>query len=276
MSQVQSHIDELRRRFENVRVVRQIPSETLLQVDQTSTNCGYLLVLYVALDANFPRSPPTVAYFNGRRISIAAETGTADVWDPAKSRLADAVSNAFANLANMWGSVGPPSMNQISSQLSLLSDSMLQDIISYPSCLESYAYQLPFTKGIRDASGQTIDEIERVAKENLTLQPEVAQLQKEVEELQQRLSDQIGKLQEMQGSLALLNSIKSPEVLAKTFAADVKTLDTQCDDIAKDLLAVNYSTDKRRFDELLEQYRLRAKERHIMDLKRRAYYASIS
>ncbi|KAH9586114.1 Modifier of rudimentary [Trypanosoma melophagium] len=277
--QQEAHINELKRHFEGVRVVRQTPSETLLQVDHINPDRGYTLMLYVALDSKFPQTPPTVAYFSGRKIPIIAmetDNATSDGWNPETSRLVDAVAVAFSNLANLWGSAVPPSMDQITSQLESLSDSMLEDIISNPNCLESYAYQLPFLKGIRDASGQTIDDIERVAKENLTLQPEVEGLRKEVDDLQQRLDAQLSILKKTQASTPLLDSIGTPEALAKTFAADVRMLDTQCEDIAKELLSVDCNADRRRFDGLLEEYRKKAKERHIMDLKRRAYHASLN
>ncbi|ORC89752.1 uncharacterized protein TM35_000112860 [Trypanosoma theileri] len=277
--QQQAHIEELKRHFENVRVVRQTSSETLLQVEHMNPDRGYTLVLYVALDSKFPRTPPTVAYFGGRKVpitAVGADNSTSGEWNPTTSRLVDAVAVAFSNLANLWGSAAPPSMEQIANQLEALSDSMLEDIISNPNCLESYAYQLPFLKSIRDASGQTIDDIERVAKENLTLEPEVEGLRKEVDDLQQRLDAQLSVLKKLQASTPLLDAVSSPEALAKTFAADVLTLDKQCEDIAKKLLAVDCNADRRRFDDLLEEYRKKAKERHIMDLKRRAYHASLN
>ncbi|ESL11971.1 hypothetical protein TRSC58_00270 [Trypanosoma rangeli SC58] len=277
MPQVQQYIDELRRRFGNVTVLHQTASETFLQVEHVVPERGYTEVLCVALGAKFPRAPPIVTYFDGRAISIASSDSSTDGgWDSSTSKLADAVGNAFANLADLWGSVAPPSMESLLAQLGLLSDSMLQDIVSNPNCLESYAYQLPFFKAIRDAGGQTIDEIERVANENLKLQPVLDQLRDEVEELQRSLEQNAQSVQKVLQSTPLLNSISSPENLAKTLAADVKALDAQGEEIARRLLQVDYATDRRRFDELLEEYRQKAKERHVMDLKRRAYCASLT
>lgn len=278
MSQLQSHLDELRRRFADVTVVHQTSSETRLQVEDAGPANGCTLTLCVTLDAMFPRSPPSVTYFDGRRISIAATSDASpqSAWDPTASRLADAVANAFSNLANLWGSVVPPSRDVLVAQLGSLSDLMLRDVISNQNCLESYAYQMPFSKALRTASEQTIDEIERVAKENMNLQPEIEKLRDEVRELQQRLAEAVERLQGLQESTPLLNSIGTPQNVAKTFAKHVKTLDKECEETAKKLLQVNCATEKRLFDNLLEEYTQKAKERHIMDLKRRAYYASLS
>ncbi|RNF26863.1 uncharacterized protein Tco025E_00945 [Trypanosoma conorhini] len=276
MHPVQPHIDELRRRFSSVKVLHQTASEMFLRVEHALPELGCTAVLCVALDSAFPRKPPIVTYFDGRTLPISPTDGsTEDAWDPASSRLADAVANAFANLALLWGSVVPPSPESLAAQLSSLSDSMLLDIVSNPNCLESYAYQLPFFKAIRDASGQTLDEIERVANENLKLQPVLDQLRAEVEGLQLSLEQSVQSVQKVPQLVPLLNSISSQENLAKALATDVKALDAQREEIARRLLQVDYATDRRRFDALLEEYRGKAKERHVMDLKRRAYCASL-
>ncbi|EKG06366.1 hypothetical protein TCSYLVIO_002536 [Trypanosoma cruzi] len=277
MLRMQPYVDELKSRFGNVTVIHNSSAETLLQVEHVIPDRGYAAVLCVTLGVHFPRTPPIVTYFDGRKISLASPDGSApDAWDPSKSKLVDAVGNAFANLANLWGSVVPPSMELLTSQLSSLSDSMLQDIVSNPNCLESYAYQLPFFKAIRDASCQTIDDIERVANENLKLQPVVENLRAELEGLQRSLEQNVQSMQKMLRATPLLNSIGTPESLAKTLATDVRTLDAQCEEIAKKILQLDCATDKLRFDNLLEEYREKAKERHFIDLKRRAYCASLT
>lgn len=282
MSHLGGHIDALRTRFGNVEIVCQRPGETLLQVEREELTHGCTLTLYVALSETFPNSPPTVAYAGGRKVSIAPEdpAGVAAmsqaVWVPGKSQLVDAVGNAFNNIANLWGDVAPPSLKEVEGALASKSDSVLEDIASNPNCLESYSHQLSFLKKVRDARLRAADDVEKALEENRRLQKEVMRVRGEVEELQQRLEAQLATVQDARRRIPLLDAIGSPEALAKTLAADVKTLDTQCEKIAKDLLAVDYSSDKRDFDTLIEEYKQKAKERHIMDLKRRAYHASLA
>nr|CCC95417.1 unnamed protein product [Trypanosoma congolense IL3000] len=270
----ESHIKELQRRFGDVHVIFQRPSETLLQVNHVMPTNGYKLTLYVALDEAFPSTAPTVAYVSSRPVSIAPQDPAgraAGAWVPETSQLADAVENAFNNISALWGDVAPPTIDYVRNALQTSSDSMLDGIVSNPNCLESFAHQLSFLKKVRDARLRTSEEVRGALQRTQELQKTVSLLSSEVKEIQQRFESHVVAVQEARKRIPILDSVGTPGALAKTFAEDVKTLDMERDKIAKKLLEVDHNADKRSFDQFLEMFKTKAKERHITDLKRHAY-----
>ncbi|KAG8348379.1 putative Modifier of rudimentary (Mod(r)) protein [Trypanosoma vivax] len=288
MSIMQTHIDELGSKFGKVSFVHRASLETVLKVEHLEPTTGYMLELYVTLDSAYPHSSPRVTHLNGQHVSIApggylvdmnqstGNTSVGTAWDPATSRLSDAVANAFLNAAKLWGSVAPPTEAGIYACLNTLTDSMLHDICTNSHYLELYAQQLPFSKALREARRQEIDSLDRLLRSEKGLRQSVGELHSEVGQLQEHLESLLALVEKFEDTAPIVCSIGSPDALSRTFATDVKTLDARCEATARELLAVEYGTDKRSFDTLLEDFKRQAKERHVMDLKRRAYHASLT
>lgn len=273
-------MEELRREFPSTSTVTESSQETVLKVDHVlriSPTTEYALSLYVTVPAAFPKSAPKATMpYCCHNVPITppninpSET-QAYQWSSTASSLVEAVRNAFQNAADCWGPVEPPSMHGVTLQLSGETDRLLQDLAGNPNCLDAYCYQMPIVKQMREASRQTINEIERVASENTRLRGEVETLERQVEELQQRLGDQVTQLQRL-GQNPLLTSVCTPEALLKTLEDDVRLMSGDCMALGKRALDA-YKTDRGTFQDLLEQYKTQSKAMHMLDLKRLSYRA---
>lgn len=275
-----AQLAELRKQFPSTSVVRESAQQTVLKVDhllRISPTTEYALSLFVALPSSFPKSAPqTTMPYCCHNVPITPPNinpseAAAYQWDSTASTLVEAVRNAFQNAADCWGPVEPPSMRSVTLQLSGETDRLLRDLISNPNCLDAYCYQMPIIKQMREASRQTIGEIERVANENTQLRAEVEELEKKVEGIQQQLSDQVSQLQRL-GQNRLLTSVCTPEALIRTLESDVRTMNAENMTVGKKALDA-YKTDKSSFQDLLDQYKAKSKAMHMLDLKRISYRA---
>ncbi|KAK7201016.1 Modifier of rudimentary (Mod(r)) protein [Novymonas esmeraldas] len=275
-----SQLEELRRQFPSTAVVTESAQETVLKVDHVlriSPTTEYTLSLYVTLPSLFPKVAPraTMPYCCHNvpitPPNINPSEAVAYQWSGTASTLVEAVRNAFQNAADCWGPVEPPSMHSVTLQLSGETDRLLRDLVVNPNCLDAYCYQLPIVKQMREASRQTVNEIERVASENTSLRSEVETLESKVEALQQRLGDQVAQLQRL-GQNALLTSVCTPEALLKTLEEDVRTMSGDCMAVGRRALDA-YRTDRAAFQDLLAQYKTQSKAMHMLDLKRISYRA---
>ncbi|KAG5474622.1 hypothetical protein LSCM4_03795 [Leishmania orientalis] len=273
-------LEELRRQFPSTSVVTESAQETVLKVDHVvriSLTAEYALSLYVTLPSAFPKAAPraTMPYCCHNVPITPPYTNPSEAsayqWSSAASTLVEAVRNAFQNAADCWGPVEPPSMHGITLQLSGETNRLLQDLVTNPNCLDAYCYQLPIIKLMREASRQTISEIERVANENTRLRNEVETLEGQVKDLQQRLGEEVAHLQQL-GQNRLLASVGTPEALIKTLEEDVRKMSSDCMAVGKRALDA-YKSDKDGFQDLLEQYKAQSKEMHMLDLKRISYRA---
>lgn len=275
-----AQLAELRKQFPSTTVVTESAQETVLKVDHVlriSPTTEYALSLFVSLPSSFPKSAPkTTMPYCCHSIPITPPNinpseAQAYQWESSASTLVEAVRNAFQNAADRWGPVEPPSMRGVTLQLSGETDRLLRDLVSNPNCLDAYCYQLPIVKQMREASRQTIGEIERVANENTLLRSEVETLEKKVEGMQHQLSDQVAQLQRL-GQNRLLTSVCTPEALIRTLETDVRKMSGDCMAVGKKALDA-YKTDKSSFQDLLEQYTAQSKAMHMLDLKRISYRA---
>ncbi|GET89973.1 hypothetical protein, conserved [Leishmania tarentolae] len=275
-----SQLGELRRQFPSTSVVTESAHETVLKVDDVlriTPITEYALSLYVTLPASFPKTAPraTMPYCCHNvpitPPNINPSEALAYQWSSTTSTLVDAVRNAFQNAADCWGPVEPPSMRNITLQLSGETDRLLRDLVTNPNCLDAYCYQLPIVKLMRKVSRQTIGEIERVANENTTLRNEVETLQAKVQHQKQQLSEQVSQLQQLERN-PLLISVGTPAALIKTLEDDVRKMSSDCMTLGRRALDA-YKTDKSDFQDLLGQYKAQSKEMHMLDLKRLCYRA---
>jgi hypothetical protein len=275
-----AQLAELRKQFPATSVVKESAQEMVLKVDhmlRISPTTEYALSLFVSLPSSFPKSAPkTTMPYCCHSIPITPPNinpseAQAYQWDSSASTLVEAVRNAFQNAADRWGPVEPPSMRSVALQLSGETDRLLRDLVSNPNCLDAYCYQLPIVKQMREASRQTISEIERVANENTLLRSEVETLEKKVVGMQRQLSEQVSQLQQL-GQNRLLASVCTPEALIRTLEADVRKMSGDCMTVGKKALDA-YKNDKSTFQDLLEQYKTQSKAMHMLDLKRISYRA---
>lgn len=275
-----AQIADLHREFPSTVTVKETASELLLQVNHNiriSSSTEYGLSLYIKLLSTFPQTAPVATMpYTSKTVpitppNISPSEVAAYQWDSQNSSLAEAVRNAFHNAADRWGPVAPPTMENVALQLSGETDRLLNDLVSNPNCLDAYCYQLPIVKQMREASRQTVSEVERVATENVKLRPVVEDLQADVRRLQTQLQQQVEALQKI-GSTPLLTSVCTPEALVKTLESDVRTLNNECRSIGKAALAM-YKTDKRGFQDQLEQYKAKSIQMHTLDMKARTFRA---
>lgn len=275
-----TQLEELRRQFPSTSVVTESAQETVLKVDDVlriTPMTEYALSLYVTLPSSFPKASPRVTMpYCCHNVPITPPNinpseALAYQWSSTTSTLVEAVRNAFQNAADCWGPVEPPSMRSVTLQLSGETDRLLQDLVTNPNCLDAYCYQLPIVKLMREASLQTISEIERVANENTTLRNEVETLEAQVKDLQQHLDEQVSQLQQLEQN-RLLMSVGTPEALMKTLEDDVRRMSSDCMTLGRRALDA-YKADKGGFQDLLEQYKAQSRAMHILDLKRISYRA---
>lgn len=275
-----AQLAELHKQFPSTTVVTETAQETVLKVDHVlriSPTTEYALSLFVSLPASFPKSAPkaTMPYcchsIPITPPNINPSEAQAYQWEGSASTLVEAVRNAFQNAADRWGPVEPPSMRSVTLQLSGETDRLLRDLVTNPNCLDAYCYQLPIVKQMREASRQTIGEIERVANENTLLRSEVETLERKVEGMQRQLSDQVAQLQRL-GQNRLLSSVCTPEALIRTLEADVRKMSGDCMAAGKKTLDA-YRTDRGSFQDSLEHYKAQSKAMHMLDLKRISYRA---
>lgn len=264
--------------FPSTSTLRETSSELLLKVDHSirlSSTTEYNLTLFIKILSSFPKTAPIATMpYCFRTIPITPPNVNptemaAYQWDPNASTLTEAVRNAFQNAADRWGPVAPPTMAGVSLQLSGETDTLLEDLTNNANCLDAYCYGMPIVKQMREASKQTLNEVERVANENVKLRPEVEELQREVQRMQAQLTQQVDQLQKA-SSNKLLTAVCTPEALVSTLEADARRLDGECRALGKQALAA-HATDRRAFQDLIEQYKAKSKQMHLLDLKRRAY-----
>ncbi|KAG5500382.1 hypothetical protein JKF63_03474 [Porcisia hertigi] len=275
-----AQLEELRRQFPLTSVVVESAEETVLKVDHAlriSPTTEYALSLHVELPSTFPNAAPraTMPYCCHEvpitPPGLSPSEALAYQWSSTTSTLVEAVRNGFQNAADYWGPVEPPSMRSAALQLSGETDLLLRDLANNPSCLDAYCYQLPIVKSMREAGRQTVEEMERLAGESMTLRAEVETLETKVAELQQRLGERVSRLQQL-GENRLLSSVCTPEALLKTLEGDVRRMSSACVAVGKRALDA-CRVGKSGFQDLLEQYRAQSKAMHMLDLKRISYRA---
>lgn len=278
-----AQLTNLRKEFPDTTCVKETSADTLLKVDHDYTispGKTYGLTLYVKLGQSFPRVAPSVTLpYCFRPVPITppdvrATELDAYKWDPLGSSLAEAVRNAFQHAAARWGPVEPPTMNNVLPLLAAETDRLLQDLVENSNCLEAYCYQFPIIKKMREAAEQTVDEVEKVANENIKLRAEVEGLQVSVESMQKALQQQVDALQQLGGN-TLLTSVCTPQALLQTLEEDVRRLNEERSAVGKKATSA-YHTDRRAFQETLEQYKGISRTMHLLDLKCRAYRTQIS
>jgi hypothetical protein len=267
------HIDSLRQAFPVVEIVRDADSVTVLRVDRPQPRGGSVLSVLVTLEADFPRSAPTVRTLGGREISIGVADGTAASWDPATSLLGIAVGNALNNLQSLLGEMPPPSIDAILPSLANLTDDVLGDLASNPLCMECFAYQIPFAKKVREETKTIVATLERTAMSNIRSKAAVEQLRLDVKSLQQRLQDSMRAIQEVKETPQFMETCTTSGV-TRLVDGFIKQTAADANRDADHVLACSLPAEREAFEAALNAFIDRRRQVHEADLKKRSLLQS--
>lgn len=259
------HIDALMQRFPQSRCTSDSPLHVFEVVETTTVQDGVSravppMVLYVTLDQSFPVSPP-VAKTQTDLIITAAR------WE-STTLLSEAVETMFLRLRELWGRSNPPSLADLP-QLGNISDEVLNDLLANMFCFESFVFQLPYCRALRDAIASSVEHVEKAANSNLDIRGPISQLSDDVKSLQTSAREQADELLQAKKEATELLPFVTPMGVLKAFAPELQ----ECE-IAAGALADQYAQQEASSSTLLEEYlELRVKY-HSRDLKRRAYASS--
>jgi hypothetical protein len=265
----QLHIDGLRHVHKITVHAENQHGDILVDVEQNHN--GDVLNVYVTLGKDFPLKAPHITTATGQ-VLRCSPPGTA--WNPQLTVLAEAVQAAFTQLGELWGRIRPPSLMSLKKDLDGLSDDLLRDIVENPTCLETFAYQLPLCKAMREESLNVLRQLETTAEGNRQLIEAVSAARKEVQSGASTLQDNIKALQG-QNIKALIDA-SSKERIIQQFTRASRGIQQKCDDVERQCVSLDPSAAEFRksVEQLREQFLAQRIQFHDHELRRRAFAAS--
>lgn len=263
------HIDGLRQAFKITVHPENHHGDIVVDVEQNIS--GDVMNVYATLGRDFPLQPPRITATTGQLLRCAPAGG---VWNPDMTVLAEAVTEALTHLRELWGRIKPPSLMTLTKDLQTHSDDLLSDIIENPTCLETFAYQLPVCKAMRDASVEILKQLEAAAEVNRQLIESVSAVRAEIKVASADLEDNVKALQ-CQPVPSMLEA-SSKERIIQQFTRASRTIQQNCDDIERQCVSLdpNAAEFRKSVEQLREQFLAKRTQFHDHELRRRAFAAS--
>lgn len=231
------------------------------------------LSVYVTLSSTFPRSPPTISTANGILLRCAP---IGRQWNGELDVLAEAVREAVQHLQQLWGSVKPPTLKRLAPSLAQLSDDALHDIASNSQCQETFAYQLPVAKQMREELMRLADELEASASANAALAARVQSEEASVADLRRRLGETAAWLEPKRSLLQDLCMMTSDDGITRLLTKEAKSSHADSEEVERRIVGLDPSSAewKRQLTDLREKYVTLRRQFHCKELTRRSFAAS--
>lgn len=291
----QLHVDGLRDAYQHFNVSK--GDNDALHVDvhldvpcDNAASETTTLTVYVVLDHQFPLTAPTISAATGRRLRSAP---IGEAWQGDRHVLAEAVREAFAHLRELWGPVRPPTLRSLAASLQSLSADTLADLVSNSQCRESFSYQLPVSKQMREEMKVLADRVERLAQSNAESSELLSHDVQTLEGAQTALGEIRAwlLLEAEKGRIADLMQYSSDDAIAKLFAKEAKQWQMESETVEKQLLmsggprgngedasnqpSIDNVSSSEVMERLKEQYLKCRLQFHDVELRRRAFAASL-
>lgn len=263
------HIDGLRHVHKISVHTESAQGDIVVDVEQSIN--GDVLNVYVTLNKDFPIKAPLITTTTGQVLRC---TPAGTEWNPQLTVLAEAVNEALTHLKELWGRIRPPSMMSLKKDLDGLSDDLLLDIVENPTCLETFAYQLPLCKAMREESLAVLRQLETVAEGNRQLIEAVNAARRDVHSGASALQENVKVLQGQQ--VKALIEASSKERIIQQFTRASRGIQQKCDDVERQCVSLDPSASEFRksVEQLREQYLAQRIQFHDHELRRRAFAAS--
>lgn len=265
----QLHIDGLRQTCKVSVHAENSAGEVLADVEQSWGDD--VLTVYVTLGKDFPLSAPRITTTTGQRLRCAP---VGSEWNPQLTVLAEAVADATTHLKELWGRLRPPSLMSLAADLSGLSDDLLKDITENPTCLESFAYQLPICKAMRESSLAVLKQLEKHADDNQSLVEAVKVAREEAQRVKTAIDENLLALRGQPTKLLLEGCSK--DNIVHQFTRASRDIQQKCDEIERQCVSLDPSAAdfRKSVDQLRENFFEQRIQFHNHELRRRAFAAS--